>query len=139
MKISMKQRDPTSVTTSLNLQVTARLLWVLQNVSVLKDALQKNKVCFGTIDTWLVYKLTGGKLHATDASNAACTGFFDPFTMEWASWAFHILGVPQKILPKIRDSSGDFGETDPNIFGHSIPIRSCVSITFCKAVMGGDF
>lgn len=96
-------------------------------MTTLKDAVGKDKAYFGTIDTWLIYKFTGGKLHATDYSNAACTGFFDPFTMEWASWAIHLFGLPPNILPKILDTSGDFGLTASDLFGVSIPIKSCVS------------
>lgn len=108
-------------------------MWVLENITSLKESVEKNEACFGTLDTWLIYKLTGGKLHVTDVSNASCTGFFDPFTMDWAGWAFHIFGVPQKILPRILDTSGDFGSTAVDIFGCSIPIRSCVRQTLLSS------
>lgn len=109
-------------------QVTPRLLWHLQNNYRLKEAVEKNNAQFGTLDTWLIYKLTGGKLHATDPSNASCTGFFDPFTMSWATWAFHVLHIPPKILPEVMDTADDFGFTFPDLFGAAIPIRSCASI-----------
>ncbi|KAL0278744.1 UNVERIFIED_CONTAM: hypothetical protein PYX00_000474 [Menopon gallinae] len=111
----------------MNTQVTPRLLWHLQNNYRLKEAVEKNNAQFGTLDTWLIYKLTGGKLHATDPSNASCTGFFDPFTMSWATWAFHVLHIPAKILPEVMDTADDFGSTSPDLFGAAIPIRSCVA------------
>ena len=103
-------------------------MWVLENIPSLKKSIEKNEVHFGTLDTWLIYKLTGGEQHVTDVSNAACTGFFDPFTMDWADWAFYIFGLPRTILPKILDTAGNFGYTSSYLFGSPIPIRSCVRI-----------
>ncbi|XP_044265706.1 putative glycerol kinase 5 [Tribolium madens] len=100
-----------------------RLLWVLQNIPELKAALGENNVKFGTIDTWLLHKFTKNKLHLTDISNASATGFFDPFVFEWGSWAKVILGIPMEILPQVVSNDYDFGSTEEQIFGVSIPIR----------------
>ncbi|XP_015836816.1 putative glycerol kinase 5 isoform X2 [Tribolium castaneum] len=102
---------------------TGRLLWVLQNNPVLKTAVSEHNAKFGTIDTWLLHKLTKNKLHVTDISNASATGFFDPFVFEWGSWAKVILGIPMEILPQVVPNDYDFGSTEEKIFGVSIPIR----------------
>ncbi|KAJ3665404.1 hypothetical protein Zmor_000900 [Zophobas morio] len=104
--------------------VTGRLLWVLQNIPELKAAVSQKTVMFGTIDTWLLYKFSKGNLHVTDISNAAATGFYDPFVSEWGSWAT-LLGIPEQILPQVVENDFDFGNTAEDIFGVSIPIR-CV-------------
>ncbi|CAH0713348.1 unnamed protein product, partial [Brenthis ino] len=111
-----------------NTQTTLRLYWALHNVPELKSAIQNHDAMFGTLDTWLLYKMTGSKLHMTDVSSASATGFFDPFTMQWASWAMSLFGIPQAALPKVVDTAGEhFTSTAPDIWGHAIPIRSCIA------------
>lgn len=101
-----------------------RLLWLFkQNPELLKRA-NKGEVLFGTIDTWLVYNLTRGKLHVTDYSNASATSLYDSFKLKWSSFPIKLFKIPRQILPEVRDTCGDFGETDPEIFGASIPIRA---------------
>ncbi|KPJ09685.1 Putative glycerol kinase 5 [Papilio machaon] len=127
-----------------NNQTTLRLVWALNNVQSLKSAVQSGDAMFGTLDTWLLYKLTGNfrhkskigrwfmlpgnKLHMSDVSSASATGFFDPFTMQWAGWAMTIFGIPMSALPEVVDTAGDhFTSTDPEIFGCAIPIRCCIA------------
>ncbi|XP_068620375.1 putative glycerol kinase 5 [Battus philenor] len=111
-----------------NNQTTLRLFWALNNVPALKTAVQNNEAMFGTLDTWLLYKLTGNKIHMSDVSSASATGFFDPFTMQWAGWAMSIFGIPMSALPEVVDTAGEhFTSTAPEIFGHAIPIRSCIA------------
>ncbi|CAH2042421.1 unnamed protein product, partial [Iphiclides podalirius] len=111
-----------------NNQTTLRLFWALNNVPALQSAVRNNEAMFGTLDTWLLYKLTGNKLHMTDVSSASATGFFDPFTMQWAGWAMSIFGIPMSALPQVVDTAGEhFTSTSPEIFGHAIPIRSCIA------------
>ncbi|XP_045537418.1 putative glycerol kinase 5 [Papilio machaon] len=111
-----------------NNQTTLRLVWALNNVQSLKSAVQSGDAMFGTLDTWLLYKLTGNKLHMSDVSSASATGFFDPFTMQWAGWAMTIFGIPMSALPEVVDTAGDhFTSTDPKIFGCAIPIRCCIA------------
>ncbi|XP_061384215.1 putative glycerol kinase 5 [Danaus plexippus] len=66
-----------------NNQTTLRLYWALHNVPALKSAIENNDAMFGTLDTWLLYKMTGNRIHMTDVSSASATGFFDPYTMQW--------------------------------------------------------
>ncbi|XP_013163208.1 PREDICTED: putative glycerol kinase 5 [Papilio xuthus] len=111
-----------------NNQTTLRLFWALNNVQSLKTAVESGDAMFGTLDTWLLYKLTGNKLHMSDVSSASATGFFDPFTMQWAGWAMSIFGIPMSALPEVVDTAGDhFTSTDPEIFGCAIPIRCCIA------------
>ncbi|XP_045490665.1 putative glycerol kinase 5 [Pieris rapae] len=111
-----------------NNQTTLRLYWALLNVPELKIAVEKNDAMFGTLDTWLLYKMTDKKIHMTDISSASATGFFDPFTMQWAGWAMSIFGISLEMLPTIVDTAGDhFTSTAKEIWGHAIPIKSCIA------------
>lgn len=103
-----------------------RFVWVLQNIPELKQAVQNKNALFGTVDSWLIYKFTSGRLHVTDVSNASATGFFDPFISSWAAWAKIALKIPFEILPEVVDNDYPFGSTDVNIFGASIPIHCVV-------------
>jgi len=100
-----------------------KLAWLLRNVPGLDARAEAGEVCFGTIDSFLLFRLTGGKLHATDASNAARTMLYDIRTGQWDDRLLARLGVPHAMLPEVRDSQSDFGETEPAHFGVSIPIR----------------
>jgi len=83
-----------------------------------KKLVAENNLLFGTIDTWLLYKLTKGKVHATDYSNISATGLWDPFIMDWNQFGIKLLGgIPLSILPKVCDTAGEFGKIDPFIFG----------------------
>lgn len=83
-------------------------------------------LCWGTIDSWIIWNLTGGTIHATDYSNASATGLMDPFTLTWSSTIRGVFGIPGQILPEIRDTRGDFGST--RLFGGGeIPIRAVIA------------
>ena len=84
--------------------------------------LRNGRLMAGTIDTWLIWKLTGGKLHATDPTNASRTLLFDITRMRWSRELCDLFGVPMEILPEVRPSAGDFGKTVTAFFGKSIPI-----------------
>ncbi|XP_043671784.1 putative glycerol kinase 5 [Vespula pensylvanica] len=114
-----------SVLKFMNTQITLRLLWALQHVSGLREATINDSVAFGSIDCWLLYKLTGR--HITDVSSASATGLFDPFTMKWATWIFSLLKIPSHIFPKIVDTTTNFGVTPKHIFGVEIPIVCCMA------------
>ncbi|KAJ8717267.1 hypothetical protein PYW08_005666 [Mythimna loreyi] len=117
-----------SVFKFMNTQTCLRLYWAHQNVSAFKAAVQDDDALFGTLDTWLLYKLTGGKVHMTDVSSASATGFYDPFTMQWAGWAMTMLKIPRQALPEVVDTAGDhFTSTLPSIWGHPIRIVSCMA------------
>ncbi|XP_049876871.1 putative glycerol kinase 5 [Pectinophora gossypiella] len=117
-----------SVLKFMNTQTTLRLCWALQNIVTLKEAAKSNDAMFGTLDTWLLYRLTDKKVHMTDVSSASATGFFDPFTMQWAGWAMTLFGIQMSSLPTVVDTAGPhFTTTSPNIWGHPIPILSCMA------------
>ncbi len=99
-----------------------KLTWLLENDSELKARCQKGEVLFGTIDSYLIWKLSGGKSHVTDISNASRTLLFDINSQQWSDELLEILGVPRAMLPEVVDSSGVVAETAPEIFGKSIPI-----------------
>ncbi|XP_066603652.1 putative glycerol kinase 5 [Prorops nasuta] len=109
-----------SVFKFMNTQITLRLVWVLQNVAGLREAAIKGEAVFGGVDSWIMYKLTGK--HITDVSNASATGLFDPFEMQWASWAQTLLKLPPSMFPEVVDTARDFGVTPKNILGEEIPI-----------------
>ncbi|KAL4714940.1 hypothetical protein ACJJTC_003091 [Scirpophaga incertulas] len=112
----------------MNSQTTLRLNWALTNIAALKQAVLDDDVMFGTLDTWLLYKLTGNTLHVTDVSSASATGFYDPFTMQWAGWAMTLFNIPMSALPTVVDTAGrHFTSTAPSLWGDSIPILSSMA------------
>lgn len=99
-----------------------KLRWILDNVKGAREDAAAGKLLFGTIDTWLVWNLTGGRVHATDVSNASRTMLFDIGALRWDGDILRELDIPASVLPEVRPSSGDFGESDAALFGASIPI-----------------
>jgi glycerol kinase len=107
-------------------QSSAHARWILDNVDGAKARAQAGEILFGTIDSWLIWKYTKGKVHATDFSNVSATGMYDPFGMRWSPLLLKPFGLPGGLkLPEIRETSGDFGTTD--VFGPAIPIKSVVA------------
>jgi glycerol kinase len=100
----------------------SKIAWLLDNVAGARAAAEKGKLAFGTIDTFLLWRLTGGKVHLTDASNAARTLLFDIDKGEWDRELCDLFKVPPSVLPQVRDNAGHFGNTDPSLFGGAIPI-----------------
>ncbi len=99
-----------------------KLEWLLKNVKGARARAASGEILFGTIDTWLVWKLTGGKVHATDVSNASRTMLLNLKTLDWDAELLKLFGVPRAMLPQIRDSAGDFGVSDRKLLGKPIPI-----------------
>lgn len=99
-----------------------KIRWILQNVPEAKALAESGNLLFGTIDTWLIWNLTGGQIHATDYSNASRTMLFNIHTLEWDKELLELLEIPASILPEVRPSSGVFGTALPLLFGASIPI-----------------
>ena len=99
-----------------------KLAWLLSNVAGAADRAARGELAFGTVDSYLLWRLTGGKVHATDATNASRTLLFDIHDGRWDERLLQILNVPEAVLPQVRDSSAAFGMTDPEIFGAAIPI-----------------
>ncbi|XP_069946675.1 glycerol kinase 5 isoform X1 [Cherax quadricarinatus] len=116
-----------SVLTFMNIQVNMRLKWVLENDEKVRKLAQEGHVMFGTIDTWLIYKLTEGKIHATDYSNASGTALYDPFIEDWNEFFLKLFKMPRSIFPELRHSVGDWGVCSPKFFGVPVPITAVVS------------
>jgi glycerol kinase len=109
-----------------NLSVT-KLRWLLENDRAAQRARDEGRLLFGTISTWLVWKLSGGALHLIDHSNAAATGMFDVSTMSWAPAILKQFSIPPEILPAVVSSSEVLGHTDPRVFfGVAIPIAASI-------------
>ena len=99
----------------------SKIAWLLDNVAGARAKAQAGELAFGTIDSFLLWRLTGGKVHATDATNAARTMLLDIGTGVWDEGLCEIFGVPRSMLPQVRDCAGEFGVTAPELFGG--PIR----------------
>jgi glycerol kinase len=99
----------------------SKIAWLLEHVHAARAAADAGKLAFGTIDSFLLWRLTGGKVHATDASNAARTLLFDIGKGEWDEGLCKLFGVPPSLLPEVRDNAGEFGVTAPELFG--APLR----------------
>ncbi len=95
-----------------------KLEWLLKNVKGLKG----RDIAFGTLDSWLIWNLTRGRVHATDVTNASRTLLWNLRTRDWDGELLKLFGVPRAILPEVRDSRGDFGVSDPMLLGEAIPI-----------------
>ncbi|MBI3436958.1 MAG: glycerol kinase GlpK [Proteobacteria bacterium] len=100
-----------------------KLAWILDHVEGARAAAARGTLAFGTIDTFLLWRLTGGKVHATDATNAARTLLFDIHRGAWDDDLARLFAVPTALLPDVRDCAGMFGVTDPALFGGAIAIR----------------
>ncbi len=100
-----------------------KIAWLLDTVPGARALAAAGHVACGTIDTFLLWRLTGGKVHATDATNASRTMLYDIRTGDWDDALLAVLNVPRSILPEVRDSAGDFGATEPAHFGGAIAIR----------------
>jgi glycerol kinase len=100
-----------------------KVKWMLDNIPGLRDRANRGEIAFGTIDSWLVWNLTGGKVHITDYSNASRTLMYNIHTLEWDAELLKILDVPAEILPKVRPSSTVYGQTEASILGgKSVPV-----------------
>lgn len=100
-----------------------KLAWLLDHVAGAREAAAAGELLAGTIDTWVIWKLTGGRVHATDATNASRTLLYDIRAGDWSTEMGEMLGVPLGLMPEVRDCAGDYGETDATVLGRAIPIR----------------
>ncbi len=100
----------------------SKVKWILDNVSGARERANRGELCMGTIDTWLIWNLTGGKIHATDYSNASRTMLFNIKTLSWDNELLEIFGIPSSMLPDVFPSSHIFGYTDAKILGAELPI-----------------
>ncbi|MEM7624046.1 MAG: glycerol kinase GlpK [Planctomycetota bacterium] len=114
-------RDKTGLVIDAYFSAT-KVAWILDHVDGARARAERGELAFGTIDSWLIYKLTRGLKHVTDASNASRTMLFNIHEQRWDAELLDVLRVPAAMLPEVVDSSGVVGETDPTLFGGSIPI-----------------
>uniref|UniRef100_A0A6A7FPS1 Glycerol kinase 5 n=1 Tax=Hirondellea gigas TaxID=1518452 RepID=A0A6A7FPS1_9CRUS len=134
-----KRYKASSVVKYMNAQVVLRLKWVLDNTPLVQQKLQEGRVKFGTLDTWILYKLTNGKVHATDPSNASGTALYDPFLMVWSGFVMALVGLPRDILPEMRTSAGDWGTCAESLLGQPLPITAVVSDQGASLIGGGGY
>lgn len=99
-----------------------KLRWLLDNVTGARERAEKGELLFGTVDSWIIWKLTGGKVHVTDYSNASRTMLFNIHTLKWDEEILRVLKIPQQILPEVKPSSHVYGYTDSKLFGREVPI-----------------
>jgi len=100
----------------------SKLAWLLRRDPSIADKAARGELAFGTVDTFLLWRLTGGRVHATDATNASRTLLYDIHAGHWDDALLRLFGVPRAVLPEVLDSSAAFGTTDPQLFGAAIPI-----------------
>lgn len=99
-----------------------KLRWLLDNAAGVRERAEKGELLFGTVDSWIIWKLTGGKVHVTDYSNASRTMLFNIHTLKWDEEILRVLKIPQQILPEVKPSSHVYGYTDSKLFGREVPI-----------------
>ncbi len=100
----------------------SKIRWILDNVPGARQEASRGNLAFGTVDSWLLWSLTSGAVHATDTTNASRTMLFNIHTMEWDPWLLDLFGIPESMLPEVRPSSGLFGVTDAAGVMPGIPI-----------------
>jgi glycerol kinase len=100
----------------------SKVRWLLDNVSGARAAAERGELAFGTVDSWLLWQLTGGAVHATDASNASRTMLYNIHTRQWDDELLQLLNIPRSVLPEVHSSSEVYGEARPELFGGPIPI-----------------
>jgi len=100
----------------------SKIAWLLDTVDGARAAAERGDLAFGTVDSFLLWRLTGGRVHATDVTNASRTGLMNLESLDWDDALLRLFDVPRAILPEIRDCADDFGQTDPSLFGRAIPI-----------------
>lgn len=99
-----------------------KLRWILDKVPGARQGAEEGRLLFGTIDSWLIWKLTGGRAHVTDVTNASRTMLFDIRRLRWDPELLELFGIPEQMLPKVQPSSCIYGETEPALFGGKIPV-----------------
>ena len=100
----------------------SKIHWILENVPGVRERANRGELAFGTIDSWLIWNLTGGKSHVTDYSNASRTMLFNINNLEWDEELMQLLSIPPSLMPEVRPSAGLFGQTDPELTIKALPI-----------------
>ena len=115
--------------TGLNIDAyfsASKIRWILDNVPFARKRAEKGDLLFGTVDTYLIWYLTGGKVHATDYTNASRTMLYNIHALEWDAGLCRLFNIPPSMLPAVLPSGADFGETDASVLGAALPIRAAV-------------
>ena len=118
-------RDKTGLVIDAYFSAT-KIKWILDNVEGAREKANKEELLFGTIDSWLIWNLTAGKLHITDYSNASRTMLFNIHDLKWDEEILKILDIPMSMLPEVKDSSELYGHTDIKYFGDKIPVTAAI-------------
>jgi len=116
-----------------------KLAWLLDHVAGAREAAERGALAFGTVDSFVLWRLTGGRVHATDATNAARTMLFDIRRGEWDEDLLSLFRIPPSLLPEVRDCAAEYGATDPALFGTAIPIRGIAGDQQAATVGQGCF
>ena len=127
----IKQKKETIIYNKTGLLIDAyfsatKIKWIIENVPKARELIRKKRLLFGTVDSFLLWKLTNGADHATDATNASRTMLFNISTNKWDDQILKMLKIPKEILPTVKDCAADFGHTDPSLTGKSYPITGIV-------------
>lgn len=100
-----------------------KIKWILDNVAGARERAEKGKLMFGTVDTWLIWRLTRGEVHVTDVSNASRTMLFNIHTLQWDEELLELFDIPASMMPAVKSSSEVYGATKTTIFAHKVPSR----------------
>ena len=120
------EQEPLAQRTGLRLDPyfsATKMAWILEHVPEARSAASRGELLFGTVDTFLLARLTGGRVHLTDATNASRTALYDIVKGRWDSELCGLFGVPEECLARVEDCAADFGATDPGVLGTALPIR----------------
>ena len=101
-----------------------KIQWILDNVENARARAENGELAFGTVDSFLLWRLTGGRVHATDATNASRTLLFDIHHQQWDAELLELLNVPASMMPEVKDCAAEFGETDSKLLGQPLPVRA---------------
>ena len=118
---------------------STKLAWILNRVDGARDRAAAGELCFGTVDSFPIWRLTGGRMHVTDATNASRTNLYNIHENEWDDDLLDLFGVPRKGLPKVMDCAAEFGICDETLFGAALPIRGVAGDQQAAAIGQGCF
>lgn len=104
-----------------------KIQWIIENIKGVKEKIKENRILFGTVDSWIVWKLTNGRCHITDYSNASRTMLFNIHTLKWDDELLNFFGIPKTILPEVKNSSDIYDFTDKHLLTTKIPIVTIIS------------
>ena len=116
-----------------------KLAWLLEQVPGARARAARGELCFGTVDSYLLFRLSGGRVHATDATNASRTLLFNLSTQQWDAELLRLFGIPSAVLPEVRDNAGLFGGTDAALLGAPLPIAAMAGDQHAAMVGQGCF